>query len=67
MPLTTLLAGPLLAVFANIFESVDTCLLVLDRLILQKEMALVGIIKHVFSSMKPQLLEYAKPASGAKS
>ena len=33
VPLTTLLAGPFMALFANIL-SVDTCLLVLDRLIL---------------------------------
>ena len=33
VPLTTLLAGPFMAIFANIL-SIDTCLQVLDRLIL---------------------------------
>ena len=47
VPLTTLLAGPFMAVFANIL-SLNTCLLVLDRLILQKEAALIEIVKHVF-------------------
>lgn len=34
VPLTTLFAGPLLAVFANIFEDPETCLNIVDRLIL---------------------------------
>ena len=55
VPLTTLLAGPFMAVFANIL-SLNTCLLVLDRLILQKEHALIEIVKHVFIQMKPVLM-----------
>ena len=58
VPLTTLFAGPLMAVFANIFEDWSTPLKILDRLILQKDFALVSIIKHVFRSMKPQLLKF---------
>ena len=58
VPLTTLFAGPLMAVFANIFEGWNTSLMILDRLILQKDFALVSIIKHVFRSMKPQLLKF---------
>lgn len=54
----TLFAGPLMAVFSNIFESPDTCLHILDRLVLQKDQALIGIIKHVFRCMKPELLKY---------
>ena len=33
VPLTTLLAGPLMALFANVFEE-SVCMIVLDRLIL---------------------------------
>lgn len=58
VPLMTLFAGPLMAVFSNIFESPDTCLHILDRLVLQKDQALIGIIKHVFRCMKPELLKY---------
>ncbi len=47
-----------MAVFSNIFETPETCLHILDRLILQKDQALVGIIKHVFRSMKTELLKY---------
>lgn len=56
IPITTLFAGPFMAVFANIFDDPDTCLHIVDRLILQKEMALVNIIKHVFKNMKKELL-----------
>lgn len=58
VPVTTLFAGPLMAVFANIFEEPEICLQILDRLILLKEQALVGIIKQVFKKMKPELLRY---------
>lgn len=58
VPLTTLFAGPLMAVFSNIFETPEICLHILDRLILQKDQALVNIIKHVFRSMKAELLKY---------
>lgn len=58
VPVTTLFAGPLMAVFANIFEEPETCLSILDRVILLKEAALVSIIKHVFKKMKPELLKY---------
>ena len=60
VPLTTLFAGPLMAVFANIFEDWQTPLHILDRLVLQKDFALVSIIKHVFRSMKPELLQYRR-------
>ena len=56
VPITTLFAGPFMAVFANIFDDPDTCLHIVDRLILQKEIALVNIIKHVFKNMKKELL-----------
>ena len=62
VPVTTLFAGPLMAVFANIFEEPETCLAILDRVILQKEAALVSIIKHVFKKMKPELLKYRQSA-----
>ena len=51
VPLTTLLAGPFLAIFANILQ-IDTCLKILDRLILQKDKALTDTVKNVFSGMK---------------
>ena len=61
VPLTTLLAGPFMAIFANIL-SIDTCLLVLDRLMLYKEGALIDIIKNVFVEMKPTLLrQFGQP------
>ena len=47
-----------MAVFANIFEDPSDCMHILDRLVLQKELALVSIIKHTFRSMKPELLRY---------
>jgi len=53
VPLTTLTAGPLMACFSNVFETPETPLLILDRLILEKDQALVNIIKHVYKSMKP--------------
>lgn len=59
VPLTTLFAGPLLAVFANIFEEPETCLHIVDRLILQREDGLVSIIKHVFSTMRAELLKFS--------
>ena len=55
VPLTTLLAGPFMALFANILN-LDTCMLILDRLILLKEVALIDIVKHVFRQMKDTLL-----------
>ena len=63
VPLTTLLAGPFMAMFANIL-SIDTCLHILDRLMLHKEQALIDIVKNVFTGMKRPLLEqYDKPES----
>ena len=47
-----------MAVFANIFEEPEACMGILDRLILQKEAALVNIIKHVYRNMKSELLKY---------
>lgn len=47
-----------MACFANVFESPETPLYILDRLILHKDQALVDIIKHVYKSMKPELLKY---------
>ena len=52
-----------MAIFANIL-SLDTCLIVLDRLILLKEAALIDIIKHVFKQMKGALLALCEPAKG---
>ena len=60
VPLTTLFAGPLMACFSNVFESPETPLFILDRLILQKDNALVDIIKHVYKTMKPELLKYRR-------
>ena len=34
VPVTTLFAGPLMAVFANIFDDPEICLSILDRIIL---------------------------------
>ena len=56
VPLTTLLAGPFLAIFANILQ-IETCLKILDRLVLNKEQALTDTVKNVFSGMKYPLLE----------
>jgi len=56
VPLTTLLAGPFMAIFANIVD-IDTALHVLDRLVLQKEDALINIIKQVLSFMKLKMLK----------
>lgn len=47
IPLTTMLSGPFMALFANILDF-NTCLLVLDRLILLNTSSLVNIVKHVF-------------------
>jgi hypothetical protein len=55
VPLTTLLAGPFMALFANIVD-LETSLHVVDRLILLKRDALLEIVKHVMSEMKTQLL-----------
>ena len=60
VPLATLFAGPLMACFATTFEDPDICLRIIDRLILQKEVALVNIIKHVFKNMRGELLKYRK-------
>eukprot|EP00353_Schmidingerella_taraikaensis_P002797 CAMPEP_0185582098 /NCGR_PEP_ID=MMETSP0434-20130131/19802_1 /TAXON_ID=626734 ORGANISM="Favella taraikaensis, Strain Fe Narragansett Bay" /NCGR_SAMPLE_ID=MMETSP0434 /ASSEMBLY_ACC=CAM_ASM_000379 /LENGTH=162 /DNA_ID=CAMNT_0028200807 /DNA_START=1418 /DNA_END=1903 /DNA_ORIENTATION=+ len=66
VPLTTLFAGPLMACFSNVFEKPETPLFVLDRLILQKDHALVNIIKHVYRSMKFELLKYRpRPANAS--
>ena len=60
VPLTTLLAGPFMALFANIL-SLDSSLLVLDRLLLHKEGALIDIVQHVFRQSKGTLLsEYTQ-------
>ena len=58
VPLTTLFAGPFMAVFANIFETPEMCLKILDRVILQKDQALISIIKNVYANMKTELLKY---------
>ena len=58
VPIATLLAGPLMACFSTNFEDQDVCLRILDRLILQKDLALVKIIKHVFKSMRGELFKY---------
>lgn len=55
VPLTSLLAGPFMATFANIL-SIDTCLLILDRVILLKEIALLDIVMHVYRQMSDTLL-----------
>jgi len=44
-----------MAIFANIL-TLDTCLMILDRLILLKEAALIDIVKNVFRKMKRPLL-----------
>ena len=45
-----------MATFANIFDDTDVCLHIIDRIIIQKEIALVNIIKYVFKNMKNELL-----------
>ena len=47
-----------MACFSNVFESPDVPMFILDRLILQKDQALVNIIKHVYQNMKQELLKY---------
>ena len=44
VPLTTLTAGPLMACFSNVFETPETPLFIMDRLIFEKDQALVNII-----------------------
>ena len=46
--LTTLLAGPFMAFFANLID-LNTSLHVLDRVILQKSSAFISIIQHILS------------------
>ena len=41
-----------MACFSNVFESPEVPMFILDRLILQKDQALVNIIKHVYQNMK---------------
>ena len=66
VPLTTLLAGPFMAIFANIL-TIESCLLVLDRLILMKEAALIDIVKNVFKRMKqPLLAKFINPYKAKK-
>jgi len=62
--LTTLLAGPLMACFTNVFESPDVPMFIMDRLILEKENALVNIIKHVYRSMKPEIFKFRSSNDG---
>ena len=46
--LTTMLAGPFMAFFANLLD-LDTSLHILDRVILDGSKALVGIVRHVLT------------------
>ena len=55
MPLATLLAGPFMALFANMLD-VETTLHVLDRVIIYGKPALLSIVKHVFRGMRLELL-----------
>jgi len=48
VPLTTLLAGPFMALFANILD-VETCLSILDLVILMKREVLLLIVKNVLT------------------
>lgn len=45
LPFNTLLAGPFMAIFANLID-LDSSLHVLDRLILDGKSALIEIVKH---------------------
>ena len=56
IPLTTMLASPFMALFANI-SSQTVSLSVLDRLILYKTDALIDIIKLVLTTASPYLLK----------
>ena len=51
IPLTTMLAGPFMALFANITD-IQVSLHVLDRLVLGRTDALTDIIKSVFRGQK---------------
>ena len=53
-----------MACFSNVFESPEVPLKILDRLILKKEHALIDIIKHVYKSMKQELLRYQVRQNG---
>ena len=55
-PLHTMLAGPLLSLFANVVD-ISVCLQLLDRVILQKTHALVAIIKHCLVTNRAKLLQ----------
>lgn len=55
-----MLAGPFLALFANLID-IHTSLHVLDRLILLKTDSLVEIIKSVFQGEKIKLLSIENP------
>ena len=45
LPFNTLLAGPFMAIFANLID-LDSSLHVMDRLILDGKSALIEIVKH---------------------
>lgn len=55
IPLTTILAGPFMALFANITD-LHVSLHVLDRLVLGQIDSLVDIVKSVFRGQKKRLL-----------
>ena len=61
MPLATLLAGPFLALFANIVYF-EKAMQVLDHLILQKEDCLISIIKSVYSNSVKIILRHTNSA-----
>jgi hypothetical protein len=54
--LTSMLAGPFMAMFANLVD-LETSIHVMDRVILLRSSALTGIVKHVFEQMKDKILK----------
>lgn len=54
LPLTTLLAGPFMTMFANMLDT-DTCLQVMDRVVLAGKSALLDVVKNVFKTMQTQM------------
>jgi hypothetical protein len=57
VPLTTLTAGPFMAMYANVLD-LQTSMHVLDRVILEKSKALTDIMKCVLSAYKTELLSF---------
>ena len=59
IPFTTMLTGPFMALFANLID-LDSCLHVMDRLILEGKNAIIDIVKHCLLMMRKKLVDLHK-------